>query len=221
MNAIVMAAGEGTRLRPITERWPKPVLPIDGRPVIATLVRALGDEGLGPVTVVIGYLAEQVEALLDGLDVQFARQPVADGSADAVKHALAGGATLPAVVSAADSLFCAGDLGRFAERFTASGAAGAIAYSRGSGPVAIRVEDGQVRRVVDSEPGELSPAPLWGLTDEIRLDELPGPPYELAEAFQRAIDAGKPIAAIEIGRTRHLTAPTDLVRENFPYLGGT
>ena len=33
MNAVVMAAGEGTRLRPITERWPKPVLPIDGRPV--------------------------------------------------------------------------------------------------------------------------------------------------------------------------------------------
>ena len=107
MNAIVMAAGEGTRLRPITEQWPKPVLPIDGRPVIATLVRALGEEGLGPVTVVTGYLAEQVEALLDGLDVQFARQPVADGSADAVRHALAGGATLPAVVSAADSVFCA------------------------------------------------------------------------------------------------------------------
>ena len=221
MNAIVMAAGEGTRLRPITEQWPKPVLPIDGRPVIATLVRALGEEGLGPVTVVTGYLAEQVESLLDGLDVQFARQPVADGSADAVRHALAGGATLPAVVSAADSLFCGGDLGRFAERFTASGAAGAIAYFRGSGPVTIHVEDGRVQRVVDSEPGELSPAPLWGLTDEIRLDELPGPPFELAEAFQRAIDAGKPIAAIEIGRTRHLTAPADLVRENFPYLGGT
>ena len=79
-----MAAGEGTRLRPITERWPKPVLPIDGRPVIAALVRALGDEGLGPVTVETGYLGEQIEALLEGLDVQVARQPVADGSADAV-----------------------------------------------------------------------------------------------------------------------------------------
>ena len=36
-----MAAGEGTRLRPLTERWPKPVLPIDGRPVLATLLREL------------------------------------------------------------------------------------------------------------------------------------------------------------------------------------
>jgi hypothetical protein len=83
------------------------------------------------------------------------------------------------------------------------------------------VEDGHVRRVLDSEPGELSPAPLWGLTDEIGLDDLTGPPYELVEAFQHAIDAGKPISAIEISRTRHLTAPDDLVRENFPYLGGT
>jgi hypothetical protein len=216
-----MAAGEGRRMRPITERWPKPVLPIDGRPVIASLMRELAASGLTEATVVTGHLAEQVEALLAGLDVRFARQPAADGSADAVTRALEAGARLPAVVSAADSVFGAGDLARFADSFTASGAAGAIAYFRGSGPVAIRVEGGQVRRVVDSEPGELSPAPLWGLTHKIALDELPGPPFELAEAFQRAIDAGKPIVAIEIGRTRHLTAPDDLVRENFPYLGGT
>ena len=216
-----MAAGDGTRMRPITARWPKPILPIDGKPVIATLVRALAEEELGPVTVVTGYLAEQVEALLEGLDLRFARQPEPDGSADAVRRALAAGAVLPAVVTAADSVFEAGDLGRFAEGFTGSGSAGAIAYFRARGPVAIRVEDGLVRRVVDSEPGELSPAPLWGLTGEISLDDLPGPPFELAVAFQRAIDAGKPITAIEIGRTRHLTEPADLVRENFPYLGET
>ena len=214
-----MAAGEGTRLRPITERWPKPILPIDGRAVIATLLRQLSEEGLEPVTVVTGYLAEQVEELLGGSDARFARQPEAHGSADAVRRALAGGATLPAIVSAADSVFCAGDLSRFAEGFVASGAVGAIAYWHRSGPVSIRVEDGQVRRVVDPHPGELSPAPLWGLTDAIGLDDLPGPPFELAAAFQRAIDAGKTIAAIEIGRTRHLTTPADLIRENFPYLG--
>ncbi len=216
-----MAAGDGTRLRPITERWPKPILPIDGRAVIATLLGQLSREGLEPVTVVTGYLAEQVEELLDGLDARFVRQPEPNGSADAVGRALAGGAALPAVVTAADSVFRQGDLARFAESFTASGAAGAIAYWRGSGPVSIRVEDGRVRRVADPGPGELSPAPLWGLTNEIALDDLPGPPFELAVAFQRAIDAGKPISAIEIGRTRHLTTPADLVRENFPYLGGT
>jgi NDP-sugar pyrophosphorylase family protein len=55
-----MAAGEGTRLRPLTERWPKPVLPIDGRPVIATLLRELAAAGCERVYIVTGHLAEQV-----------------------------------------------------------------------------------------------------------------------------------------------------------------
>src|SRR5258708_5888156 len=83
-----MAAGEGTRLLPLTERWPKPILPIDGRPVIATLLRELAAAGLGRVYVVTGYLAEQVEELVgDGsgflLEVRFARQPGVLGSAGA------------------------------------------------------------------------------------------------------------------------------------------
>ena len=80
MHAVVMAAGEGTRLRPLTDRWPKPVLPIDGRPVIATLLRELAEAGCERVYVVTGYLAEQVEELVgDGsgfaLDVRYVRQP--------------------------------------------------------------------------------------------------------------------------------------------------
>ena len=38
LSGVVLAAGEGRRLRPLTEQWPKPILPIDGRPVIATLL---------------------------------------------------------------------------------------------------------------------------------------------------------------------------------------
>ena len=60
MHAIVMAAGEGRRLRPVTERWPKPVLPIDGRPVLGTLLRELAAAGIERAVVVTGHLAEQV-----------------------------------------------------------------------------------------------------------------------------------------------------------------
>jgi choline kinase len=219
VQTIVMAAGEGRRLRPVTEHWPKPVLPIDGRAVIATLLVQLEQEGLGPVTVVTGHLAEQIEELLDGPGVSFARQPEPNGSADAVQRALEGGSGLPAVVSAADSVFQEGDLRAFREAFASSRAVGAIAYSRSRADASIHVENGFVRRVVGAA-GELKPAPLWGITDEIDLEGLAGPPFELAAAFQRAIDEGKPIAGIEIGRTRNLTNPVDLVRENFPYLGG-
>jgi NDP-sugar pyrophosphorylase family protein len=215
VEAIVMAAGEGLRLRPITERWPKPILPIDGRPVIATLVRQLLDEGFGPITVVTGYLAEQVEELLEGLDIRFARQPRPDGSLDAVRRALAEGAQPPALVCAADTLFHAGDLSKVA----AAGDA-AIAYRADPRKARIEVEDGLVRRAVGDDPAlPFSSAPLWLLTDEIDLQGVPGPPFELAAAFQRAIDAGMPVEAVEIGPTRDLTEPADLVRENFAYLG--
>ena len=50
------------------------------------------------------------------------------------------------------------------------------------------------------------------------LNGLPGPPFELSVAIQRAIDAGLAIAGIEIGPTRDLTHAVDLVKENFHYL---
>jgi CTP:molybdopterin cytidylyltransferase MocA len=215
VEAIVMAAGEGLRMRPITERWPKPILPIDGRPVIATLVRQLLDEGFGPIRVVTGYLAEQVEELLDGLDVRFVHQPRPDGSLDAVRRAFAEGAQTPVLVCAADTLFHGGDPSKVA----AAGVA-AIAYRADPQKARIEVEDGLVRRMVaDDSTLPFSSAPLWLVTDSIDLEGLTGPPFELAAAFERAIDAGMPVAAVEIGPTRDLTEPSDLVRENFPYLG--
>ncbi|MDQ4019206.1 MAG: sugar phosphate nucleotidyltransferase, partial [Actinomycetota bacterium] len=64
MDAVVMAAGEGRRLRPLTERWAKPVLPIDGRPVVATLLRELAEAQLRDAWIVVGHLAHQIEHLV-------------------------------------------------------------------------------------------------------------------------------------------------------------
>ena len=226
-----MAAGEGSRLRPLTERWAKPVLPIDGRPVIATLLRELAAAGIREATVVTGHLAEHVESLVGdgsgfGVEVSFVRQPHRDGSADAVARALAAGALLPALVTAADTVYTPGDLGRFNEAFAASGAAGAVAVRRDPPPSAarppVRSRDGLVERVIDDDPANpLGSAPLWALGPDVAafLDGLPGPPFELATAFQRAVDGGFRIAAFEIRKTRDLTDPFDLVEENFPYLG--
>src|SRR5262252_7293704 len=127
-----MAAGLGTRLRPVTERWAKPVLPIDGRPVISVLLRELARAGCARVWVVTRHLAEQVEGLVGdgsafGVAVQFVRQPEARGSADAVQRALDADAALPAVVSAADTVFGRGDVERFLRTFGAGDDAGAIA----------------------------------------------------------------------------------------------
>lgn len=217
-----MAAGEGTRLRPLTERWPKPVLPIDGRPVVVTLIHELAAAGIEEFVVVTGHLAEQVEALLAPLPyaIRFADQPRRDGSADAVARAAA---TPPFLNVAADTRFAPGDLARFVAQ--ARGTEGAVAVRKQPGRpdhTRIHVEDGRVVRMKAADPpGGWTAAPLTWLGPRVAayLDPLPGrPPYELADVFQLAIDAGVPVSAIQIGRTRDITSPVDLVVENFPYL---
>jgi glucose-1-phosphate thymidylyltransferase len=225
-RTVVMAAGEGRRLRPVTERWPKPVLPLDGRPVIATLLQELAAAGMDEITVVVGHLAGQVKALLAGFpaELRFVLQPERLGSGDAVALAEA---EPPYLVTAADTAFRPGDLAAFAAK--AEGAAGAIAVRRDPPPdpphrYGVRVEDGRVTRVLDDDPqSPLAGAPLWMLGRELheRVLGRPGkPPYELSTAFQLAVDAGNEVLAIEIGPTRDLTDPLDLMEENFPYLGG-
>lgn len=219
--AVVIAAGLGTRLRPLTERYAKPVLPIDGQPVVARLLRDLATAGCARATVVTGHLAEQVEALLgDGgrfdIEVRYVRQPEPDGSADAVRRA---GEEPPYLVAAADTVFPAGAISQVAARALP---AGAIAVRRLPDRVPVRVRGGLVERVRDAGgPGPLSGAPLWvvgpPVHERLCLDRRP---WELGNAFQGAIDAGKEIAAIEIGETRDLTTPFDLLHANFPYLGG-
>jgi NDP-sugar pyrophosphorylase family protein len=229
VDAVVLAAGEGRRLRPLTERWAKPVLPIGGRAVLALLLQQIATAGFAQVWLVTGHLAEQVERLIgDGsafrLEVRYVRQPEVLGSADALGRAIAAGAQTPLLVSAADTVYWADDVGRFAKAFAASGAAGAVAVRTDPPPSpdrrAVRRVNGRVELIRDLDPDNpWSAAPLWGIgaavAERLCLDR---PPHELANAFQAAIDALATVIAVEIGKTRDLTDPLDLIEENFPYL---
>ena len=164
VEAVVMAAGQGTRLRPLTERYAKPVLPIDGRPVIVTLLHELAFAER--VVVVVGHLGQQVRALLDGFpaELRFVEQPEALGSGDAVARAEA---TPPYLVLAADTVFRPGDVRRFA----GVEADGAIAVRKAPAPDPVHrhgvgVKDGRVVRF-HAESSEWSGAPLWLVGDWI------------------------------------------------------
>src|SRR5262245_27548204 len=63
MDAVILAAGLGTRLRPHTLHTPKPMLPVQGRPILDWMLAALPVE-IDRLLVVVHYLAEQVEAYL-------------------------------------------------------------------------------------------------------------------------------------------------------------
>ena len=57
MKAVVMAGGEGTRLRPMTSSMPKPLLPVANRPIMEHVLRLLKRHGLNETVVTVQFLA--------------------------------------------------------------------------------------------------------------------------------------------------------------------
>jgi HAD superfamily hydrolase (TIGR01450 family) len=65
MNGVILAAGIGSRLRPLTLQKPKACVTVDGTPILARQLHAYADAGVTDVTVVAGYLADDVRALCE------------------------------------------------------------------------------------------------------------------------------------------------------------
>ncbi len=68
MNAILMASGMGTRMRPLTETTPKPLIKVCDKPMIKTVIDGLIRAGVDNIYIVVGYLGDQFDALLDEYD---------------------------------------------------------------------------------------------------------------------------------------------------------
>jgi UDP-N-acetylglucosamine diphosphorylase/glucosamine-1-phosphate N-acetyltransferase len=69
MQAIILAAGEGVRVRPLTRSRPKAMIPVANRPIIGYVIDALIKNGIRDIIVVVGYRKEQVTRFLNGLGV--------------------------------------------------------------------------------------------------------------------------------------------------------
>ncbi|MCK9631146.1 MAG: sugar phosphate nucleotidyltransferase [Methanoregula sp.] len=69
MQAVILAAGEGKRVRPLTRSRPKAMIPVANRPIIEYVIEALLKNGIREIIVVVGYRKEQVTRFLNQLDV--------------------------------------------------------------------------------------------------------------------------------------------------------
>ena len=91
LKAIILAGGKGTRLRPFTASFPKPLVPLGDTPVVEVLIRRLIEFGITDVTMTLGHLAElmrayfmQREELTSKLNLQFIIEQTPTGTAGSV-----------------------------------------------------------------------------------------------------------------------------------------
>lgn len=88
MKAVVLAAGVGKRLRPLTLTVPKPMVPVGGHPILEYILAGLRAAGVADFLIVTGHLADKIEQHFGdgarwGLCLQYRRQESPTGSADA------------------------------------------------------------------------------------------------------------------------------------------
>jgi len=92
VQAVILAGGKGTRLRPLTNNLPKPMIPVQGKPFLEHLIIFLKQQGFKKFLILSGYRAEQIENYFKdgktfGLKIKYSREKKLLGTAGALKKA--------------------------------------------------------------------------------------------------------------------------------------
>ena len=162
MRAVVMAGGEGTRLRPLTTNVPKPLLPVVGEPIMGHLLRLLNKHGIDQAVVTVQYLAASIRSYFGdgdeyGVRLSYATESVPLGTAGSVKNAEQGLAGEPFLVVSGDALTDI-DLTALVEFHQRTGAMVTVALARKPNVIefgnVITAEDGRIERFIEK--------PTWG-----------------------------------------------------------
>jgi len=89
VRTVILAGGKGTRLRPLTAVFPKPLVPLGNKPVLEILLRRLAASGFTDVTICLGYLGELIQAVCGdggkfGLRIEYVSEEQPLGTAGAL-----------------------------------------------------------------------------------------------------------------------------------------
>lgn len=229
MKAVVPAAGDGTRLRPLTETRPKGLVEIHDRPLLSHVFDRLLALEVEEIVVVIGYRGDRIRRqygdVYRGTALEYVTQDRRRGLADAVFQA-ADHVDSPFVVLNGDNVF-GGDLTGVLDRHERTGASGTIVVERTSVENArstgVVLTDGEneVRRIVekpDDPPTTLIttgcyvlPPALFDVRD--RLEPSDRGEYELADAIDHLIGDGHRFRAVRYDGWRvNVNTPDDVER---------
>src|ERR1700736_4159978 len=93
MKAVIMAGGEGTRLRPPTSNAPKPMMPIANKPMMEHIVNLLRDHGSDDVVVTLAFLPQAIRNYFGdgsefGIRMRYATEETPLGTAGSVRNAM-------------------------------------------------------------------------------------------------------------------------------------
>ena len=88
MKAVILAAGKGTRMKELTQELPKPMLKVQGKPILEHIIEGVKSAGIRDIFIVTGYRAEVIEGYFGdgskwGLRMEYGRQAVQDGTGKA------------------------------------------------------------------------------------------------------------------------------------------
>jgi len=208
MKAVIMAGGEGTRLRPLTSLRPKPMVPIVNQPVMEHILGLVKHHGIDEVVVTLAFMPQVIQDYFGvgdewGMSIGYAIEETPLGTAGSVKNAESLiGREEPFLVISGDALTDI-DLTEVVRFHREKGGAVTIALKAVDDPlefgVVITAEDGRVERFLEK--------PTWGqvFSDTINtgiyviepwvLDELPaGQPFDFsADLFPKLMEQGHAI----------------------------
>jgi bifunctional UDP-N-acetylglucosamine pyrophosphorylase/glucosamine-1-phosphate N-acetyltransferase len=220
MQTVILAAGEGTRMRPLTETTPKPMLPVADRPLVAHTADAAVEAGADKLVVVVGYEAATVRDFFGdsyrGVPVTFARQESQRGTADAVRAArphLDG----PFAVLNGDNLY---DAGAIATLFERAPALAAITVDDPTSYGVLSTDGDRVTGVIekpDDPPSTRANAGAYAFpaaaADWLDVEESARGEYELTDVLARVIE-NFAVSAVGLDRWLDVGRPWELLEAN-------
>jgi len=157
MKVVIMAGGEGSRLRPLTSQRPKPLVPVATVPIMEHLVGLLRNQGFTDFLVTTSYLASEIQSHFGsgrdfGVSIAYPDEPMPLGTAGAIKNASATLVDEPFLIVSGDALTDC-DFRAAVEFHREKGAVATLILKRVIDPlefgIVVTEDDGRVRKLVE------------------------------------------------------------------------